>query len=498
MGKERGLVAFDVGAESGRVMLGALDGGVLNVREIHRFPNGGINTPSGLYWDVLGIYSELKRGLARAIGEAEAEIRSVGIDTWGVDFGLLSSSGELLGNPHHYRDPRTADATRLVEDRIPLERVYDLTGVQFIPMNTLGQLAVTLRRQPEILEAAESFLMIPCLIDYLLTGMKHTERTVLSTSQLMDPRTRDWCAEVLDAVGIPRRIRSPLHDPGTPVGPLRADVVEEVGAKIDVIAPAQHDTASAVAAVPFLDSGTAFLSLGTWALLGIETTRPLITEKTRVYGFSNEGGVAGTTRFLKIMSGLWILQECRRLWERGGAKCSYEDLERAAEAAPSGDCLIDPDDEVFVNPPDMPDTIRRYCRRSNQAVPDSMAAITRCVLESLALNVRFVLERIEEVTERPLGRINVIGGGVRNSFLCRLIAEITGREVLPGPVEATAMGNMLVQAMCLGEVANLEDMRELVRRSVDVKRIEPPKTERWESLYRDRFVPLKLHGTDHQ
>jgi rhamnulokinase len=484
MAAESAFLAVDLGAESGRTMLGRFDGERMALEEVHRFPNTPVRLPDGLHWDVLRIVQEVKDGLARAVRDG-GRIESLGVDSWGVDFGLLDRDGALISNPYHYRDARTDGMEERAFDRMPREEIYATTGIQFMPINTLYQL-LAMEGSP-LLEAAQTLLMIPDLIGYWITGVMACESTNASTTQLYDPRSGKWAYDLLGKMGLPARVFGEIVSPGTQLGPLLHEVAEETGIRgnVPVTAVASHDTASAVVAVPAEDENFAYISSGTWSLMGVELPEPAITPDGMHANFTNEGGLEGTTRFLKNVMGLWILQECRRAWAREGRDYSYEELAHLAEASPVTGSLLDPDHPAFLRPGDMPGRIRRFCRETGQAPPAEPGAIVRSVLESLALKYRWVIERAEEITRRRVDTIHIVGGGVRNELLCQLTADATRRPVRAGPVEATALGNLMVQAYSRGYVSSLEEIRAVVRASpVEVRDYRPAgSTDEWENAY---------------
>ncbi|HWS80306.1 MAG TPA: rhamnulokinase family protein [Rubrobacter sp.] len=468
-----GYLAVDLGAESGRVVLGRFDGGRVSLEEFHRFPNTPVRLPDGLHWDVLRILSEIKDGLAKAV--REEEIEGIGIDSWGVDFGLLDGEGALVSNPYHHRDARTEGMMDEAFGLVGKEEIYRTTGIQFLPINTLYQL-LAMRGSP-LLEAAETMLLIPDLMNYWLTGEKACEYTNATTTQLLDLQDGGWSTDLLKGLDLPSRILAPIVQPATELGPLLPGVAEEVGAGPPVFAVASHDTASAVVAVPAEGEDFAYISSGTWSLVGVELPSPVTTEEGLRANFTNEGGFGGKTRLLKNVMGLWLLQECRRQWAREGYEYTYEELARLAEDAPPAGPLVDPDHPAFLAPGDMASRIRSFCEETGQRPPQEPAAVTRCVFESLALKYRYALEQAENLAGRAIGTINVVGGGSQNSLLCQLTADATRRPVLAGPVEATALGNLMVQAYARGHLASLEEMREAVRRSVKVQEYEPQGAE---------------------
>jgi rhamnulokinase len=466
------MLAVDLGAESGRTVVGSFDGDRLAVEEIRRFPNRPVEVAGTLQWDVLRLYGDVLDGV-RAAGPVE----SMGVDSWGVDFGLLDRAGHLLGNPVHYRDRRTEGMLEEAFHRVPREEIYERTGIQFIPINTLYQLmALVTSRDPQ-LEAADRLLTMPALLAYWLTGTQADEFTNATTTQCYDPRVGGWAAAMLHKLGIPVRIFGDVVQPGTDLGVPRGALALEAAR---VIAPATHDTASAVAAVPFDSHDEAFISSGTWSLVGIEIREPVINQKALEANLTNEGGVGGTFRLLKNVMGLWLLQECRRAWSAGGADMPYDDLLRLAEAAPPFAAIIDPDDERVLRPGAMPARIVELAVQSGQSLGPKPGEIARCIFESLALKYRQTVQQIERVSGLHIRTIHVVGGGASNRLLCQMTADACGRPVVAGPVEATAMGNLLVQAMALGRISTLEQARELVRRSVALETYEPKSTHEWD------------------
>lgn len=477
------LLAFDLGAESGRAILGRYDGDRLHLTEVHRFLNRPVRAPDGLHWDVHRLFEEVKLGLALC-RQRHGPPASVGIDTWGLDFALLDEHAALLGDPFHYRDSRTDGVMEEAFKRIPRHEVFEQTGIQFLPFNTLYQLLAMVLAGSPALERARTLLMIPDLFNYWLSGRTVSEFTDATTTQFYDPRAGAWATPLLKKLGIPTRFLPEVVPPGTVLGRLLPSVSAETGMeRVPVVAPACHDTASAVAAVPSGGLDCAYISSGTWSLVGVEVEEPLITAESLAYNFTNEGGVSGTFRFLRNVQGLWLLQECRRAWAEQGETLSYDGLARMATAAPPFAAVIDPDDPSFLAPPDMPAAIRDFCARSGQAPPPDRDATVRCLLESLALKYRWVIERIEETRARRLSAIHVVGGGSRSRALCQFAADATGLPVLAGPAEATAVGNVIVQALALGHLSSLEEGRALVRHSFDVQTYEPVERTPWDEAY---------------
>jgi len=478
------FLAIDLGAESGRAVLGRFDGERITLEETHRFANVPVRLPDGLHWDVLRIVKEAKDGISKALGNS-TRIESLGVDSWGVDFGLLDRDGCLIANPYHYRDPRTEGMEERAFDRMPKEEIYGTTGVQFLPINTLYQLLSM--EGSSLLQAARTLLLVPDLIGYWLTGEKACEFTIASTTQLCDARSGGWARDVLEKMRLPGHIFGEIVAPGTQLGTLLPEVAEETGAtgRLPVTAVASHDTASAVVAVPAESENFAYISSGTWSLVGVELPKPAIAPEGLHANFTNEGGFGGTTRFLKNVMGLWLLQECRRTWAREGREYSYEELTHLARVAPAAGPLLDPDHLSFLAPGDMPGRIRRFCRSTRQSLPEEPGEVARCVLESLALKYRWVLERAEEITGRRAEIIHVVGGGVKNTLLCQLTADATRRPVRAGPVEATALGNLMVQAYARGYLGSLEEIRAAVRRSsVGLHDYQPMgSADEWDGAY---------------
>jgi rhamnulokinase len=474
------FLALDLGAASGRAMLGSLHAGVLGLREIHRFPNEPVRRDRSLQWDILRLWQETKRGLELT---GRDRLESVGVDSWGVDFALLGEQGDLLENPYHYRDNRTEGMMDAVFKRVSREKIYAITGIQFLPINTLFQLYAACLAAPDLIGAARSVATIPDLLNYWLTGTLASEYTIATTTQLIDAQTRSWATGMIEEIGLPVRLLLPLVEPGARIGRVK-DSVSPGLAGTPVIAPACHDTASAVAAVS-ASGTTAFLSCGTWSLLGTELPAPVITSKALALNFTNEGGVCGTTRLLKNIGGLWLLESCRRHWAAEGQDVAYEELlGAAADGTPAFRSLIDPDYPPFLNPPDMPASIVQYCRDTRQPAPATPPAFARAILESLAFKYRAVLESLEGLTGRRYDTIRVVGGGSRNRLLKQWTADATGRTVLAGPVEATALGNIAMQLVATGAVTSLAEARAAIDRSFPVERFEPVAADRWDAEYR--------------
>ncbi|MGA3056924.1 MAG: rhamnulokinase family protein [Candidatus Limnocylindrales bacterium] len=495
MARTRDFLAIDLGASSGRVLAGRWDGARFDLAEVHRFANEPVSQMGRLHWDALAIWSEIKRGLARyaagqrvgtSIGggaaERPGELAGLGLDTWGVDFALLDRAGNLLGNPYHYRDRRTAGIMALAFERVPRRDVFMTTGVQPMHYNTLYQLlAMVLAKDPQ-LDAAATMLTMPNLFAYWLCGQPVAERTHATTTQCLDAHTGGWAIGLLEALLIPTRILPPLVEPGTLLDSTSAEMSAETGlSPTPVFAVACHDTASAVAAIPGLDTESAYISSGTWSLMGVEIPSPVITDAVLAAGFTNEGGVAGTTRLLRNIPGLWLVAECRRRWQRDGQDYGWDELVAMAERSPGLRSLIDPDDPSLLNPPDMPAAIRTLCRATSQEPPESVGAVARCCLDSLALRCRATLDELALVTGRRPRTLRVVGGGSQNRLLCQLIADACGLPLVAGPAEATAFGNLLVQAMAAGELSGLADGRAAVAASITLDTYEPQSGAAWDA-----------------
>jgi rhamnulokinase len=467
------FLAADLGAESGRVMAGRFDGGRLSLSEVHRFDSRPVPLPDGLHTDVLRIFTEIRTGLAAA-GRSGDELGGMGVDTWGVDFALLDGGGRLLGNPYHYRDCLGSGILERTLARVPRAEIFDATGVQLLELNTLFQLALLQERGAAELAAAGRLLMMPDLFSCWLGGRAVNEYTIATTSQCFDTRRGDWARGLLERLSLPTAIFGEVVRPGTVLGELRPALAEEAGVpRLPVIAVGGHDTALAVAAVPARGRDFAYVSSGTWSLLGAEIDAPCIDGASLAANFTNEGGVCGTIRFLKNLCGLWLVQECRRAWAKGGKADSYDDLAATAAAAPPFRSVVDVDDPAFAPPGDMPSRLQAFCRRTGQPVPETKGEIVRCALDSLALKYRHVLATLEGILRGRLDPLHVVGGGARNRLLCQLAADATGRTVVAGPAEATAAGNVAMQAMALGHLGSLAEARDLVRRSFEIVAYDP-------------------------
>ena len=494
---QRRFVAFDMGAESGRAVVGRLGEGKLVLEEKYRFANPMGRMNGHLHWDVLAQWGHLKAGLTAAAADG-GPVDGIGIDTWGVDYGLLDEKGELLGLPYNYRDRRTDGVMDQTFARVSRHDIFDATGIQFMQLNTLFQLIAHHQHQPKLLEAARTMLFMPDLFNYLFTGVQKSEYSVATTSQMYDPRRRGWAIPLIEALGLPTHILPQIVPSGTILGDLRGDVADECGVGgIPVIAPACHDTGSAVAAVPAEgpsiggDHGNwCYISSGTWSLMGVELDQPVINEKSLAYNYTNEGGVGGSIRFLKNIMGLWLVQECRRAWISEGREHGYGELTEMARQAQPLRSIVNPDDPPFLSPGDMPRKIAEFCRKTGQPVPENPGQFVRACLDSLALTYRATLEGLEHVLDRKIEVIHIVGGGTQNELLNQMTADACGRLVVAGPVEATGIGNILVQAMAVGQIKSLSDARAVVRNSFPVKRYEPAATGQWDPAY-DQFTRIR-------
>jgi rhamnulokinase len=489
-------LGVDLGAESGRVMAGLWDGRRIRLEELHRFPNGPLHVAGTMRWDVLRLWSEVETGLAIAAKRFGKSIVSVGADTWGVDFVLLSKSNEVLGQPFHYRDARTRGMLEHAFSLVPRAEIFAATGLQFMEISTLYQMLALQRTSPEVLAAADCFLMMPDFMHWCLCGSRVVEFTNATTTQFFHPTERTWSFDMLRRLGLPTHMLPEVAPPGTKLGRLRDSVTERTGlGPIDVIAPATHDTGSAVAGVPTRNTGKAnwaYISSGTWSLMGVEVSSALLGKRVLELNLTNEGGVNFTYRLLKNIMGLWLVQQCKRSFDSRGKQHDYDALVRLANESPPLESLVDPDDARFLNPPDMPAAIQSFCRETDQTAPETEGSLVRCALESLALKYQTVLGWLEEVTGTPTEVIHVVGGGSRNDLLNQFTANACNRSVLAGPVEATVLGNLLVQAQAVGETVSLADIRTIVRESTEVREFqsEPATRDAWLAA-RDRFARLR-------
>lgn len=488
MANEKRVLAFDFGASSGRAILGHFDGENIRLEEVHRFSNDPVNVGGTLYWDVLRLFFEIKQGLTKA--KLAGGFDSIGIDTWGVDFGLIDKYGCLLENPIHYRDSRTAGLVEEIFETIPKEDLYSRTGIQFMELNTLFQLYSLKKYRPHILERADKILFTPDLFAYMLTGNMQTEYSIATTSQMVDIKTHTWAKDLLDRLGIPSDILTDIVPSGTPNGKLSRDICDELGLEpVDVISVCGHDTQSAITAVPSQSDSFAFLSSGTWSLFGTELNEPIVNDTSLRINITNEGGYGNKTGLLKNIIGLWLIQESRRQWKREGEDYSYADLERLALGAEPFKCFIDPDAPEFTPPGDIPGRVREFCRRTGQYVPETVGEIMRCIYESLAMKYRLTFSMLKECTGKDFPVIHVIGGGTKDTLLCQMTASSCAVPVKAGPIEATVLGNIAVQLLCSGDIADIGKAREIVARSENLREYAPTDTEKWAAAY-DKFLEI--------
>src|SRR5690348_226280 len=475
--RSKPYLAFDFGAESGRAVLAHLQAGILTIEEVHRFRNEPVEYGGSLHWDAPRLWLEVRKAL---IALEEMELAGIGVDAWGVDYALLGGRGELLQNPYHYRDRRTQGIMKEVFQRVSREEIYAATGIQFMPINTIYQLFAAQQETPDIVAAAKQMLTIPDLFNYWLTGNAVCEFTNATTTQLVDPFRRNWASDLMRRVGLRPELPASIVEPGSIVGTLRPSIAQNSSlARTPVIAPACHDTGSAVAAITARD-GTAFLSSGTWSLIGTELDAPIVTPEALKLNFTNEGGVNGTTRLLKNVMGLWMLQGCRNYWSTKGQSADYRELLELAGREPPFKHLVDPDDECFLRAANMPVAIDDFCRKTNQPAPLSPGAYVRCIMESLALKYRRVLCSLEQLCGKRIEQIRVIGGGSKNRLLNQFTADATGKRVLAGPAEATALGNIAIQILATGDASSLQEVRAIVDRSFPTEVFEPLETDQWQ------------------
>ncbi len=489
--KNKQILAVDFGASSGRGMLCSYDGEKISLREIHRFSNDPVMMPGGFFWDAPRLLHEIKAAILAASHEGGAV--SMGIDTWGVDYGYLDKSGVLLSNPYHYRDKRTDDIQPYVFSNFATKKeIYAKTGIQSLNFNTLYQLTADMRDRPWIVENAECLLHMPDLFDYMLTGEKTSEYTIASTGTLLDANKRDYSFDLIEKCGIPTRIFRPIVQPGTKCGVLLPSIEEETGnTGLTVMKVASHDTASAVLSVPAMKKDFLYISSGTWSLMGTETDTPVLTELSEKYDFTNEGGVFGTIRLLKNIMGLWLEQESRRQWKREGKSYTFDELTELAKESEPLRSIINPDDAAFSPAGNIPERIREYCRKTNQPVPETPGQIVRCIFESLALRYRWTAEKLEELTGKKYEVINIVGGGTKEDMLSQFAADASGKTVYAGPVEATTLGNVAMQLITLGEISDMWEARRVIANSFEIKTFAP-RTENksaWDEAY-GRFLTL--------
>ncbi len=477
------FLAFDLGAESGKAILGTLENHKFDIREIHRFSNGMVQVHGHFYWDILRLFEEMKKTLS-ICSKAAIPLDSMAIDTWGVDFALLAEDGSIIGAPFSHRDPRTNNAMEQLFEIIPKPEVYKNTGIQFLQINSLFQLFSMKRDNSPMLKIAKDLLFMPDIFNYMFTGVRKSEFTFATTSQMYNPMKHEWEESFFKALDLPIGMMQSIVMPGTVIGHLRDDICGEIAMKkMPIVAVASHDTGSAFASIPALGSNWAGISSGTWSVMGIETKTPIINSKALELNFTNEGGVDHTFRFMKNIMGLWLLQQSKKIWDSQNKIFSYSELVRMGENSPEFQSFVDPNAPEFLNPCNMLETISSFCEKTGQKKPSTIGGYVRTIMESLAFKYRWVLDEINQVSQNPIEKIHIIGGGVQNEFLCQLTANATGLPVISGPVEATAIGNLLVQAMALGHVESLAEIRNIVLNNFEIKTYDPQNTEDWNSHY---------------
>lgn len=477
------VLAFDFGGSSGRAMLGSFDGNKIDIKEIYRFSNDPVIVRGTMYWDVLRLFFEIKQGLIKA--KQYGKIDSIGIDTWGVDFALLDANGDILENPVHYRDSRTAGMLEKSFEKLPKDQFYNITGNQFMEINTVFQLLSLKEKRSHLLERADVMLLMPDLFNYLLTGKKVSENSIASTTQIFDAKNRVWSHKVIDSLGLPKKLFTEIVPSGTVIGKVSEEIVEELKIdSCDVIAVAGHDTQCALVSVPAEEKDFVFLSCGTWSLLGTELDEPIIDEKSSFYNITNEGAYGDKASFLKNIIGLWLIQESKRQWEREGLEYSFSQLEEMANEAEPFKCFIDPDDSVFVPAGNIPERIREYCLKTNQEVPATVGEIVRCINESLALKYRVALEEIMDSTGKTYPNMYMVGGGIQSKLLCQMTANSCNCKVSAGPVEATVLGNIAIQLMASNEIGSLEEARNIIRNSQKITYYEAQNKEEWDKQFK--------------
>jgi len=482
--EKKQYIAVDLGAESGRVMLATVSNEKLNLEEIHRFGNGPIEENDSLRWDFDKLMTEIKTGIGKAAKQADGEVAGIGVDSWGVDFGLLDENGKLIEKPYNYRDSRTNGMLEKAFELMSKREIYEHTGLQFMQLNSVYQLLAARMSNSPALAKAKTLIFIADLVSYYLCGEMFGEYTLASTSQMMDMKTGQWSKEIFDKLSLPLDIMPDIVKPGTVVGKLTEEVAAELGCgQIPVIAIGSHDTASAVAAVPGGDNNWAYFSSGTWSLIGVEVPEAVINDQTFEFPFTNEGGVENTIRLLKNIMGLWLVQECRRQWQREGTELNYNEITSMAENAEPFAACIDPDDSTFLAPGDMPKRINEYLEKTGQKTIEDKGQLARVIMESLAFRYKEVIDKAESVTGKKLDCIHIVGGGIQNELLCQFTANATGKQVITGPIEATAIGNVLMQAKAAGQIASLADARKLVAKSVELKEYQPADTDLWQKQY---------------
>lgn len=484
------FLAFDIGASSGRAILGTFENERLKLTEIHRFKNQMTRIHNSFYWNIFSLFDELKTGLKKCVTEFGVQPDAIGIDTWGVDYALVNRKGRLTGLPFAYRDHRTDESMEQFFQQLPKKETYLLSGIQFMQFNTLFQLFASVQNADSELETAENLLFTPDALNYLFTGVQKNEYTISSTSQMLKPGKAEWEYRLFDVAGINKKLGGEIIQPGTILGKILPEIQEETGSvDIPCVAVASHDTASAVVSVPAEGENWAYLSSGTWSLLGIESSRPLVFEKSLEMNFTNEGGVEGTTRFLKNIMGMWLIQECKRIWDQEKEMDWQEIVDESTRAEPFK-CFINPDDPQFLNPGNMPEAVRNFCRKTGQYIPETTGEIARCIYDSLALKYKFTLTQIESITGKRIEKLHIIGGGANNEMLNQFTANATGIPVVAGPSEATAIGNILMQARALGMLKSLEEARKVVQNSFEEKTYTPVFDGNWNNAFKifERFL----------
>ena len=485
MAHAKRYIAVDLGAESGRVMLGSVAGNRLSLEEVYRFTNRPLEEDGSLRWDFNRQIQEVEAGIAKAVKCADSPIAGIGVDTWGVDFGLIGADGRLVENPYHYRDSRTNGMMERAFELVSKRQVYEGTGLQFLQFNTIYQLLAMRLANSDSLTKAKNLVFMADLFSYYLCGRVYGEYTLASTSQLMDMRTGQWSETLFNGLSLPIEIMPDVVQPGTIVGKLTEGVAERLGCdRIPVVAVASHDTAAAVAAVPAGDDNWAYLSSGTWSLCGVEVPKAIINDKTFKYSFTNEGGVENTIRLLKNIMGLWLVQECKRQWQRDGVELSYDELTEMAKRAEAFTAYVEPDRAEFLSPGDMPVKINHHLAQTGQQTISDRGQMIRVILESLALKYRLTIERIEDITGTTIDCLHIVGGGIQNELLCQFTANAVGKKVIAGPVEATAAGNILMQTRATGQISSLAEARDIVRNSFDLKEYLPQKPGLWQEQYK--------------
>lgn len=476
------VLAFDFGASSGRAIVGVFDGDKIELREVHRFSNDPVTINGTVYWDVQRLFFEIKQGILKA--KEDGGFDSIGIDTWGVDFGLLRKDGTLIENPIHYRDKRNDGMAEFAKKYMSHEEMYDITGIQFMDFNTVFQLLSLKENRPYILEEAETLLFMPDLLSYMLSGVKSTEYSIATTSQMVDLKTRDWSDKIINDLGLKKDILTPIVATGTVIGQLSDEICEELGVpKADIVSVASHDTQSAITAAPCEYEDFAFISCGTWSLFGTEVKEPVLNEASKKLNVTNEGGYGYSIAFLKNICGLWLIQESRRQWIREGTEYSYAELERMALECEPFKCFIDPDAPEFGTMGNLPERVREYCRKTNQYVPETVGEIMRCIYESLALKYRLTFDGIMECTGKVYDRIHVMGGGTKDKLLLNMTAQSCNVPVYGGPIEATALGNIAIQLMADGTIADIKEARKIIAKGENLKLYEPGDRCAWEDAY---------------